>query len=209
MNIDFHIHTKYSKCSNLNPAEAVRIAEKRGLNVIALINHDIKPIRFKGSSKVKVLRGVEVSSKEGHILIINTSHEFKKGLNAQEVINEARKDKNCLIIIPHPFDVTRKGVGRALYELNGYHAIEVNARCLFNKFNDEARSFAKEFNVPLIAGSDAHFIDEIGNAKTVIKSRTINEAFKLIKQGKTHCYIKKRSFINKLKPFIKSMLRPQ
>ncbi len=209
MKIDFHIHTKFSKCSNLEPADAVKAAEKKGLDIIALINHDLKPKIFKGSPKVKVIPGVEVTSKEGHILIINTTKEFKKGLPAQEIIDEAGKDRNALIIIPHPFDVMRKGVGDAIYKLKGYHAVEVNARCLFNGFNKKAREFAKTKKIPLIAGSDSHFAYEIGNAWTYINAGTVSQAIRMIKQGKTRCFIKKRGFLNKLGPFVKSMFRPQ
>jgi hypothetical protein len=204
MKIDFHIHTHFSKCSELDPKKAVSIAEEKGLDVIALINHDIKPKKFKGTKKVKVIPGVEVSTKEGHLLVINTTQEFRKGIKAQEVIDKARND--ALIIIPHPFDFFRKGIGGSIKELNNYHAIELNARCLFQRINKKTRAFAKKNKIPLIAGSDAHFPGEIGNAYTIVNAQTIKQAIKKIKQGKTRCYIRKRPSYNKLKYFFKSMI---
>lgn len=203
MKIDFHIHTNYSICSNIEPSEAVKAAEKAGLDAIALINHDLKPLKFKGSDKVKVIHGVEVSTKEGHLLIINTQKEYPKGTPAQEVINNAEKD--ALIILPHPFDALRKGIGNKVKELTGYHAVEVNGRCLHSSFNKKARVFAEKSNKPLISGSDAHFLEEIGNAHTIVKAKTIKQAIKKIKQGKTRVFIKKRPITNKLKYFFKSM----
>ncbi|MFA5405769.1 MAG: PHP domain-containing protein [Candidatus Nanoarchaeia archaeon] len=204
MKIDFHIHTKYSKCSNIDPVKAVKRAEEKGLDAIVLLNHNLKPRVFKGSSKVKVIPGIEVSTKEGHVLVINTKKDFKKGLSAQEVINKA--GKGSLVIIAHPFDKLRCGVGSKINELKGYHAIEVNARCLSNKFNNESRAFAKKNNIPLVAGSDSHFINEIGNAWTEVKAKTISEAIRKVKQGQTKTYIRKRGFWEKAKYHLKSMI---
>ncbi len=210
MRLDFHIHTYLSKCSNLKPRIAVKKAEEAGLDLIALINHDLKPRIFKGSTNVRVIPGVEVSTREGHILIINTKMSFSKGMHAQDVIDEAKKDRKSLIIIPHPFDFMRKGVGgNTLSELNGYHAVEVNARCLLSYFNNKVIEFADKNNKPLIAGSDSHFDYEIGNAVTTVNAKTINQAINKIKRGETELFIKKRSLLQKLKPFIMSMTRPK
>ena len=141
---------------------------------------------------------------QGHILILNTDKEYPKGINAQEAINMA--EKKALIIIPHPFDITRKGVGSKLYKLKGYHAIEVNARCLFDYFNKKAIKYSRVHNVPLVAGSDSHFPQEIGNAYITVKAKTIKEAIKKIKQGKNKTYLKKRKIKKKLGPYLKSAI---
>jgi len=204
MKIDFHVHSHHSRCSNLDPKDAMRIAKDKGFDAIALISHNIKPIKYK-SKGLKIIQGVEVSAKQGHMLVLNTNKEFKKGSDAQEIINQA--GKNALIIIAHPFDPTRGGMGNHILKLKGYHAIELNGRCLFDKFNDKVREFARKNNIPLVAGSDSHFTEEMGNAHTIIKAKTIKEVIRKVKQGKTRCYIKKRPIIKKLKPYIKSMLR--
>jgi predicted metal-dependent phosphoesterase TrpH len=46
-----------------------------------------------------------------------------------------------------------------------------NARSLFSKFNEKAKTFAKENDLPIIAGSDAHFANEIGTGITLINSK--------------------------------------
>src|SRR4030042_456596 len=108
MKIDLHVHTNYSICSNMSPQEAIKAAEEAGLDAIALANHDIKPKQFKGNNKIKVINGVEVTTKEGHLLVLNTKKEFKKETSAQEVINKA--ENNALIIIPHTYDYFRHGM---------------------------------------------------------------------------------------------------
>lgn len=203
MKIDLHVHTGYSICSNMKPAEAVRAAEQVGLDAIALINHDLKPVKFKGSKKVKVIHGVEVTTKEGHLLVLNTNKSFPKKISAQEVINNVEKD--ALVIIPHPFDLFRKGLSKKLVDLTGYHAVEVNGRCLLPSFNNKARDFAKKHDKPLTGGSDAHFTGEVGNAYTIVNARSIKGAIKKVKQGKTRVFIKKRPVTNRLKYFFKSM----
>ncbi len=197
MKIDFHIHTFHSKCSNLRPKDAIKRAEEVGLDAIALISHDYNP-KIRIDEPIIVIPGVEVSTKEGHLLIVNTDEEFPKNRPAQEIINMAPKE--ALIIVPHPFDSFRKGIDKEVKNLKGYHALEVNARCLLNSFNKKVMKYKN-----IVAGSDSHFINEIGNAYTIVEAKTIKGAIKKIKEGKAKVFLKKRNLFERLGPFIKSM----
>ena len=48
---DLHIHTNYSSCSRINPKKLLKIAKKRGLDGIAITNHNT----IQGGLEVKKL----------------------------------------------------------------------------------------------------------------------------------------------------------
>ena len=51
MKYDLHVHTKYSKCSNLKPSVILKRAKEKGLNGIAIADHNT----IKGALEVKKL----------------------------------------------------------------------------------------------------------------------------------------------------------
>jgi len=205
MKIDFHVHTKESPCSKMPIEVALEKAKEAGLDAIAVVNHNVKPLVYKGKSKVKIIPGVEVSTKEGHLLVINTNKTFTRGSPAQEVIDKAGKD--ALIIVAHPFDWTRKGMLWRINKLKGYHGVEINSRCLLDRFNDKARLFAKKNHKILIAGTDSHSPEEIGLAYTEVKAKTIKEAISNIKKGDCTPVLIKRPLKQKIKPFARSIIK--
>ena len=48
---DLHMHTCYSKCSNLRPEILLKTAKERGLNGIAVTDHN----KIEGALKIKGL----------------------------------------------------------------------------------------------------------------------------------------------------------
>jgi predicted metal-dependent phosphoesterase TrpH len=74
--------------------------------------------------------------------------------------------------IPHPFDLLRSASLRPTKEmLRGIDLVEVfNSRCVFQRFNDDALRFARENTLGFSAGSDAHTLDEVGNAGVTVRS---------------------------------------
>ena len=84
MKYDLHMHTHYSKCSNLKPEILLKIAKKRGLNGIAITDHNV----VEGALKVKklnkdkdfeVIVGEEISTDAGEVLAYYLNKEIKKG----------------------------------------------------------------------------------------------------------------------------------
>ena len=65
--------TNYSKDSLITPKELVYYAKKRGLNAVAVTDHN----QIEGSLKIAketdflVIPGMEVSSADGHIVALN------------------------------------------------------------------------------------------------------------------------------------------
>ena len=180
MKYDLHIHSRYSSDGVLDPEKIVRIAIKRGLNGIAITDHNtikggLEAKRYENED-FKVIVGSEISTDRGEIIGLFLSEEIKSN-DVQDVISEI-KDQNGIIIIPHPFDELRHSAFHPTEEDTKFiDCIEgFNSRCVFQKYNENAIGFAKNHNLLITAGSDAHFLNEVGNAGIITKTEDIREA---------------------------------
>jgi predicted metal-dependent phosphoesterase TrpH len=69
----------------------------------------------------------------------------------------------------------------------------LNSRCVYQKYNKKAVEFAIKHNLTIIAGSDAHFSNEIGNAGIITETEDVREA--LIK-NEVQIFGKRSSLVN-------------
>lgn len=197
MKYDMHIHSKYSSDGILDVKEIVKIAIKRGLNGIAVTDHNtikggLEAKKYENDS-LKVIIGSEIMTEKGEVIGLFLSEEIRPGI-FQDVINDIR-DQNGIIIIPHPFDEMRHSSFQPAEEdIKFIDCIEgFNSRCLFQKYNKNAREFAKKHNMVITAGSDAHFLNEIANAGIITEIEDIREAF--VKK-EIEIFGKRSSFMN-------------
>jgi predicted metal-dependent phosphoesterase TrpH len=197
MKYDMHIHSKYSSDGILDVKEIVKIAIKIGLNGIAVTDHNtIKgglEARKYETADIEVIVGSEIMTEKGEIIGLFLSEEIRSR-NFQDVINDIR-DQNGIVIIPHPFDEMRHSSFQPGKEdMKFIDCIEgFNSRCLFQKYNKKAKEFAKGHDLLMTAGSDAHFLNEIGNAGIITEIEDIREAF-LNKE--INIFGKRSSFMN-------------
>jgi len=187
---DLHIHTKYSKCSSLKPKDIIRIAKKRGLNGIAVCDHNtikgaLEVSRLNKDNAFEVIIGEEITTDKGEILGLYIKKEIKPG-DFFRVISDIRK-QNGIAIVAHPY--VSIGLARKKADVNAVikkvDAIEgINARSLFKFENKKAQAKAKKENISVTAGSDSHFKFEIGRAYTEFDGN-LRDA---IKNKKTRIY---------------------
>ncbi len=191
---DFHIHTHYSPDSNLTPDLIIKTAVKNKLDVIGVVDHDVlrggpetKKLAGRIAPRLVVIPGEEIKTLSGEIMVFGIEKTIHKGLSLEKTIEEAKKQE-AFIVVPHPFDRIRQGIGGKNLEKikDEIDAIEVfNARSFMNRFNKKALDFAKENNIPVIAGSDSHFAYEIGSGYIYIDSEVSEEAvIEAVKSGK-------------------------
>jgi len=174
MKYDLHMHTHYSKCSNLKPELLLKIAKKRGLNGIAVTDHQtidgaLKVKKLNKDKNFEVIIGEEISTNYGDVLVYYLNKKIDT-IDFYRVVDEARK-QNSLVVIPHPFRTSINTKHHFKYPIekikNKIDAIEVfNARNLPGN-NEKAQKIAKKLNLPGTAGSDTHFIFEIATAYTI------------------------------------------
>jgi predicted metal-dependent phosphoesterase TrpH len=187
--IEFHCHTKYSTCSNLEPKEILRLCKNRGLDGVLICDHDtldgyfaFKKILPKTDDFI-LIPGIEITTDRGD-LIAAWIEEFVPTNHFPEVV-ESINEQDGIVIVPHPFDRRRSSAFLPNFEDSQYFdAIEVlNSRCIIG--NKEALRYAQNSNLLKCAGSDAHFNFEIGRAWISFSGSTSMELKDDFKQGKT------------------------
>jgi len=170
-------------------AEAVESAKAAGLNGFAITDHDSvgghSEAAKLSNKKFLVIPGIEISSRDGHILGLGISELIPRDLPAAKTVELIREQRG-IAIAAHPFGLARKigSVFKARFD-----AIEVfNAHAYFIS-NGLARRFAERNQLPMTAGSDAHHPDDIGLAGVAVdcelKSETV---LKTITLGKTSIF---------------------
>lgn len=172
MKADLHVHSCYSRDSNMKLRKILKVARAVGLDAIAIADHNsaeggIKARKLAKEFGVEVIVGEEVLTDRGEVLCLFLNQEIESR-EFFEVVDIAR-EQDALCIASHPFDPFRLNRLRGLEELYRYlHGIEVfNARCLLQRSNERAMKFALEKGMLITAGSDAHTYAEIGRAGVV------------------------------------------
>jgi predicted metal-dependent phosphoesterase TrpH len=168
---DLHVHTTYSKDSLITPKDLIYFAKKRGLDAVAVTDHN----QLEGARKIAketdflIIPGMEVSSSDGHIVALNVQELIPKGLSAIETVERIHKAGGVAIAC-HPY-VCFKGCLRDNVCAT-FDAIEViNARAFpFKSSVKKAEESAKKLGLSRVAGTDAHYGPQIGYAYTVIEA---------------------------------------
>ena len=188
MRFDLHIHSNYSPDSGLDVDDILRKAVKKGLDGIAICDHDTLTGSFHARKRVielnlplLVLSAVEVSTNQGHLIVLGVTEEIPSGLDAKETIKIAKKIGG-VVIAAHPFKI------RSIGNVEGLEvdAIETfNSRCIFGE-NKKAEQMAIELNIPQVGGSDSHMLATIGSGYTEIEAQPDEiSVLNAIRNGKT------------------------
>ena len=173
MKLDLHVHTRYSPDSD-SPVEAIVLrACEIGLDGIAVTDHNTVRGSLEAEKLVRdlnlnliIIPGMELSTKEGHLLILGIRDELPSGLGIGEAIKIAR-ERGATIIVPHPFQVLRNGVG--VLKGKNIDAIEsFNSKFIFGISNFVAKTVAKKRQIGETGGSDSHKVETIGYGYTIV-----------------------------------------
>ncbi len=191
MRFDLHIHSNYSHDSNIAVEDILIHAIKKQLDGIAICDHNTLAGSYHAIRRVKeldlpliVIPGEEVSTTQGHLLVLGVRKAIPPNLTPSEAIGIARK-RGGVVIAPHPFRST--GIGN-LEEVK-VDAIETfNSRCIFGE-NKKAKKLAQSLGKPEVGGSDSHLLETIGLGFTEIDSKpNEKEVLKAILEGRTRAY---------------------
>lgn len=163
------MHTQYSYDGLITPKELVYYAKKRGLDGVAITDHDTieGALKIARETNFLIVPGIEISSSDGHIVGLNVSEAIQKGLSASETVDRIH-DAGGIAIACHPSAFLKDALKKHVKAK--FDAVEViNASAFPFKYSIKySREFAENLGVAQVAGSDAHYGPEIGCAYTVV-----------------------------------------
>ena len=185
--IDLHVHTHYSHDSTITPKELVAFARKRGLDAVAITDHDTVKgaLRIGTHDGCLIIPGIEVTTKLGHVLGLNIHEQIPPMLDIPVTIQRIH-EAGGIAIAAHPTALYR---GRLRNHVTReFDAVEViNASSIpFSFSNRLNRALAVGLDLPQTGGSDAHYAPEIGMAHTLVEAGLEkDEIIAAIRNGKT------------------------
>jgi predicted metal-dependent phosphoesterase TrpH len=174
LRLDLHVHSCYSEDGAGTPQELIAALQKRGLNGVAITDHNVLEGSLKARSVAPkdfiVIPACEVSTSDGHLLALNVTELVPRGKSIQETVENVL-GQGGLPIIPHVF--------RAL---SGIHpeklravaskvpAIEVFNGCSLPRTNLKCARIARSLKLGGTGGSDSHMPSYAGYAFTSVDS---------------------------------------
>ena len=180
---DTHMHTNLSD-GWASPAQIIAEATRRGLQVIAVTDHDhiegakrVAELLAQQESSLKLITGVEVSTRQGHLLGLFVS-KAPKALRPVEASIEAIKEQDGLVIIPHPMGRLVPSLSRAKIDELLNKGFPIDGIEIYNPSpaNASMRSTVRlanaQWGLAEMGGSDAHFWQHIGAAYTFFPGST-------------------------------------
>jgi len=177
MEFDLHIHSKYSYDSLLEPAKIVKVAREKGLSGIAITDHNtvkggIEALKY-ADDEFLVIVGEEVATDEGEIVGLFLKEEIKSR-SAFAAIKEIR-NQGGIAILAHPYKRSSSINTEIIKEIDAIEGFNSRGERLCSRSkNRMALELAQKHNLPVTAGSDAHFLFEIGRGRCIIEEKGLS-----------------------------------
>ncbi len=188
LNIDLHCHSKFSADGISEPEEMVAFAKSKGLHGFAITDHNTSAcadyfqthglLRADGQpvDGFLIIPGQEITTAEGHLLALGVRMPDLKGIAAKEAVDLIHQ-AGGLAVPPHPYDYFRAGIREHVLETLPVDAIEgFNAATTFKRCNNQAQEYAQRRGLPMTAGSDAHHVEALGVAYTILDAPSFDVA---------------------------------
>jgi predicted metal-dependent phosphoesterase TrpH len=191
LKLDMHIHSCFSNDGVGTPQELIKSLQKRGLQGMALTDHNTidgyRMVQHMVPSDFLVIPSVEISTADGHLLAFNVTENIQAGLSVEETVEQVI-DAGGEPIVPHLFRLF-SGIKKEKLKTiqTKVSAIEVFNGCSVPNTNLKTAKVAHAFNLGGTGGSDSHDPTFAGYAYTVVDSTDlqIDSVLSEIKKKKT------------------------
>jgi len=190
--LDLHIHTCFSDGLD-DPVTMVRIAARRGLRAVAITDHDtVDGWRYLKRSidlrelDIVVVPGIEVSTRDGHILCLGVEEEPPESVASDGVsVAEWARSVGGVPVFAHPFGGLFRSARRIEIVARSVTAIEVVNGRTMPRGNLRALELARRLSKPITVGSDAHRAREVGAVYAVTDTsvESADQVLDLVERG--------------------------
>jgi len=183
---DLHMHTNLGD-GWASPSRVIETATRRGLSLIAVTDHDhiegakrVAELLAKQNSPLKLITGVEVSTRQGHLLGLFVNRAPRALRSVEESI-ETIKEQGGLVIIPHPLGRLVPSLSRAKIDELLSKGFPIDGIEIYNPSPANAsmratvRAANQQWQLAEIGGSDAHFWQHIGSAYTLFPGNNADD----------------------------------
>lgn len=190
MLVDLHIHeSKYSLDSHVSLEKIIEEAKRKGLDGIAITDHDDMQIKEEAETLSKNLNypifvGVEYLTLEGDIVAFGIDKVPEGRIPAQEFINLVN-EAGGVCISAHPFRNNNRGLENNLNTIRGLAGIEGFNGNTDKLSNLKAFETAKKLGIQAVGSSDAHHQHAVGRFATKLPF-TVTNVTELIRAIKTN-----------------------
>lgn len=175
VNLDLHIHSDASYDS-ITTVEDIfdKVEKSKELDGVAITDHNSvdnirKAEELASDRDLVFVPGTEVLCEVGDVIGLGIRKEIEPGMSLKDTVEAIRK-QGGIAVIPHPFQILRKGVNRQELEKITPDAVEIfNSRLITGYRNRQANIYAERTGLPKICGSDAHQPELIGTSYNQIE----------------------------------------
>jgi predicted metal-dependent phosphoesterase TrpH len=185
MLIDMHVHTdRKSLCSIIDPVELVCRAEELDLSGIVITEHDyvwtpaeIEALKRETKTDLLILRGQEVSSVEGHLLVYGY-YETMDCISVEEIMHGVHQ-QGGVVLVSHPFrygDRDGLSIEQVEAEFSRFDGIETLNGNQSSQQNEYGMQVWKSLGITGIGGSDAHSMNMVGRYVTEFENEISDES---------------------------------
>jgi predicted metal-dependent phosphoesterase TrpH len=171
--VDFHAHTNFSKDCALSPLCVIKTARLRGLNGIAITDHDteeggLATLEMNPYKDFLVIPGVEIKTDLGDLIGLYIKHPIKSRRFfdvADEILAQGG-----VTYVPHPLR-TFLNPEEFYGTFSGADAWELFNGRYTSAEMDRSISFFEGRGAAFLSGSDSHFSWDIGVCRTELPAR--------------------------------------
>jgi predicted metal-dependent phosphoesterase TrpH len=182
LSADFHAHSRFSD-GFLSPPELVIQAERRGLDVLAVTEHNLLfPARLARAyaelvGGPTVLLGEEITTRSFHVSAVGIEEVVSPYLSLSEVISEIHR-QGGVVIANHPWRRYWPALLPTLGELDAVELMHPTSLRSSGRFSGSEifafyqEALARGRRLTAIGTSDYHFGSALGRPRTLLFSRS-------------------------------------
>ena len=175
MNADLHVHSVHSNDGKQTVAEILNECRVKNIGAVALTDHnEIGAWEDVGDvSDIIIIKGIEVTTSEGHILAYGVDKLIPRNLPIKDTVDMIH-EAGGIAVAAHPYRWW-SGIGGENDDRMGFDAVESIYGRSLNSSYYRALKLAKKLNLPIVGGSDAHTSPSVGRTFTVIPDECKND----------------------------------